>query len=124
MKGSVSLLRPLLLSILFLHARCGYNMPIKLNGAINVICLTLKFVVASAAKAELGALFHNAKEAKILRITLEELGHKQPPSLIHIDNSTTVGIVNNTIKRQESRSMEMRYFWLLNGSVQQLFDFQ
>jgi hypothetical protein len=99
-------------------------MPIKLNGAINVICLTLKFVVASAAKAELGALFHNAKEAKILRITLEELGHKQPPSLIHIDNSTTVGIVNNTIKRQESRSMEMRYFWLLNGSVQQLFDFQ
>lgn len=100
------------------------NMPIKLNGAINVICSTLKFVAASAAEAELGALFHNAKEAKILRITLEELGHKQPPTPIHIDNSTTVGIVNNTIKRQKSRSMEMRYFWLLDGSVQKLFDFQ
>ena len=83
------------------------NMPIKLNGAINVICSTLRFVASSAAKAELGALFHNAKEAKVLRITLEELGHKQPPTPIHIDNSTTVGIVNNTIKRQKSRSMEM-----------------
>jgi hypothetical protein len=26
------------------------------------------------------------------------------------DNTTTVGIVNNTIKQQQSRSMELRYF--------------
>ena len=56
-------------------------------------------------------------------ITLEELGHLQPPTPIHIDNSTTVGIVNNTIKRQKSRTMEMRYFWLLDGKIQKLFDF-
>eukprot|EP00804_Cyclotella_cryptica_P014578 CCRYP_004837-RA/>CCRYP_004837-RA protein AED:0.52 eAED:0.52 QI:0/-1/0/1/-1/0/1/0/135 len=48
-----------------------------------------------------------------MRLTLEELGHPQPPTRIHVDNSTTVGIVNNTIKRQKSRSMEMRYFRLL-----------
>jgi hypothetical protein len=78
------------------------NMPIKLNGAINVICSMLCFVAASAAQAKLGALFHNAKEAKVLRITpIEELGHRQPSSPIHIDNSTTVGIVNNTIKHQK-----------------------
>ena len=29
-----------------------------------------------------------------------------------------VGIVNNTIKRQRSRSMEMRYFWLLDQQTQ------
>jgi len=98
--------------------------PIKLNGAIHVLCTILKFVAASAAEAELGALFLNAKEAKVMRLTLEELGHPQPPTPIHIDNSTTVGIVNNTVKRQKSCSMEMRYFWLLDGHNNKIFDFQ
>ena len=31
--------------------------PIKLNGAISIICSILKFVASSAAEAELGALF-------------------------------------------------------------------
>eukprot|EP00956_Cyclotella_meneghiniana_P010759 scaffold15068_cov99-Cyclotella_meneghiniana.AAC.1 len=70
--------------------------PIKLNGAISIICSILKFVASSAAEAELGALFLNAKEARIMRLTLHELGHPQPPTPIHVDNSTTVGIVNNT----------------------------
>ena len=39
------------------------------------------------------------------------------------DNSTAVGIVNNTIKRQKSRSMEMRYFWLLDTDAQKMFSF-
>lgn len=83
----------------------------------------MKFVAASAAEAELGALFLNAKQARIIRLTLDELGHPQPPTPIHVDNSTTVGIVNNTVKRQKSRSMEMRYFWLLDGEVQKEFKF-
>jgi hypothetical protein len=29
--------------------------------------------------------------------------------------------VNNTIKRQRSRAMEMRYFWLLDAEAQRLF---
>jgi hypothetical protein len=97
--------------------------PIKLNGAIHITCTILKLVAASAAEAELGALFLNAQEAKILRLTLHELGHPQPPTPIHIDNTTTVGIVNNTIKRQRSRAMEMRYFWLLDGKTQKYFKF-
>ncbi len=97
--------------------------PIRLNGAILVLCTLLKFVAASAAEAELGALFLNAKEARVMRLTLHELGHPQPPTPIHIDNSTTVGIVTNTIKRQKSKSMEMRYFWLLDQAVQQQFAF-
>jgi hypothetical protein len=39
------------------------------------------------------------------------MGHPQPPTPIHCDNSTAVGIANNTVKRQRSRSMEMRFFW-------------
>ena len=42
----------------------------------------LKFVVASAAEAELGALFHNVKEARVLRLALQELGQPQPPTTI------------------------------------------
>ena len=72
--------------------------PIKLNGAIHVTCTILKLVAASAAEAELGALFLNAQEAKVFQLILAKLGHPQPPTPIHIDNTPPVGIVKNTIK--------------------------
>jgi hypothetical protein len=97
--------------------------PITLNGANHITCAILKLVAASAAEAELGALFLNAQEAKVLRLILAELGHPQPPTPIHINSTTTVGLVNNTIKQQRSRAMEMRYFWLLGGKMQQYFKF-
>jgi hypothetical protein len=70
--------------------------PIQINGAVHVTCTILKLVAASAAEAELGTLFLNAQEAKVILLVLEELGHPQPPTPIHIDNTTTAGIVNNT----------------------------
>ena len=97
--------------------------PIRLNGNVLITCAILKIVAASAAEAELGSLFLNTKEARIVRLTLAELGHPQPPTPIHIDNTTAVGIVNNTIKRQRSRAMEMRYFWLLDQETQKYFKF-
>jgi hypothetical protein len=97
--------------------------PIKLNGAINITCTILKLVAASAAEAKFGALFLNAQEAKVLHLTLDKLGHPQPPTPIHINNTTTVGIVNRTIKCQCSRAMEMGYFWLLDGKTQTYFKF-
>ena len=71
---------------------------IRLNGPILTLCTILKFIAASATEAELGALFLNAKEAKITRLTLEELGHPQPPTPIHCDNVTAAGLANNTVK--------------------------
>jgi hypothetical protein len=64
------------------------------------MCTILKLVAASAAEAELGALFLNAQEANIMRLILTELGHPQPLTPIHINNTTTVSIINNTVKRQ------------------------
>jgi hypothetical protein len=81
--------------------------PIKLNGAIQVSCAILKLVAVSAAEAKLVALFLNAQEAKVFQLILAELDHPQPPTPIHIDNTTTVGIVNKTIKCQQSRLMKM-----------------
>jgi hypothetical protein len=49
------------------------------NGAIIIISTVLKHVMSSAAEAEIGAVFINAKEGAVLRTTLEELGHPQPP---------------------------------------------
>ncbi|KAL7483088.1 hypothetical protein ACHAW6_013638 [Cyclotella cf. meneghiniana] len=97
------------------------HLPIKLNGAIHVVSTILKFVAASAAEAELGALFVNAKEGRILRLILHELGHPQPTTPIHCDNSTATGIANNTVKRQRSRSMEMRYFWIADQVARKQF---
>eukprot|EP00804_Cyclotella_cryptica_P013531 CCRYP_017239-RA/>CCRYP_017239-RA protein AED:0.45 eAED:0.45 QI:0/0/0/1/1/1/2/0/507 len=48
----------------------------------------------------------------IIQLILQELDHPQPPTPIHCNNSTAAGIANNTVKRQRSRSMEMRYFWI------------
>jgi hypothetical protein len=73
--------------------------PIRLNGAFHVSMTILRFVVVSAAEVELGALYHSI----IFRLTLSDMGHVQPQTPVHCDNTTAVGIVNNTIKRQRSR---------------------
>ena len=86
--------------------------PIPLNGAIYVHSGILKFAVASAAKAELGALFVNFREGKTIHLILEELGHEQPPMPIHCDNSPDVGIANNTVKKHQSYTIKMRFVWV------------
>eukprot|EP00804_Cyclotella_cryptica_P024159 CCRYP_015591-RA/>CCRYP_015591-RA protein AED:0.25 eAED:0.16 QI:0/0/0/1/1/1/2/0/716 len=96
--------------------------PIKLNGAIYVSCGILKFVIASAAEAELGALFLNCKEGKMPRLILQELGHMQPPTPTHCDNETATGIDNDTVKKQQSRSMEMRFFWVTDQVNRHIFN--
>ena len=78
------------------------NEPIRLNGAIYTLCNIMQFVVSSASEAELGALFINAKEGCIIRLTLKELGHPQPPTPMHCDNATAAGIANGSVKRQSS----------------------
>ena len=98
--------------------------PIKSNGAFFTLCTILCFVVASAAEAELSTLFLNHKEGIIFWLTLVELGHPQLRTLVHCNNATTVGIANNTVKWQQSRSSEMRYFWVGGKEAQDIYDIQ
>jgi hypothetical protein len=81
----------------------------------------LKFVVASAAEAELGALFHNCQDGIIFRQTLTDMCHPQPKTPVHCDNATAVGIANNTVKRQRSRLMEMRFFGVGDKVAQEMY---
>jgi len=62
-------------------------------------------VLASTAKAELGALFLNAKHACPLHIALQELGHLQPATPIQTDNTTANGIANDNIKQKQSNPL-------------------
>jgi hypothetical protein len=53
--------------------------------------------MSSAAEAELGAIFINAKEAVHMRRILQEMGHSQPRTPIQTDNSTAEGVINSWI---------------------------
>jgi hypothetical protein len=72
------------------------------DGAILIVSKVLKHVISSAAKAEIGAVFINAKAGAVLRTTLEELGHKQPPTPMETDNTTATGYINALLLDQRS----------------------
>ena len=105
----------------FLEWMPADNKPICLNGAFHVSTTILRFIVASAAKAELGALYHNCQTGIIFRLTLSDMDHPQPQTPVHCDNATAVGTTNNTIKRQRLQWTEMRFFWVGDKIAQQMY---
>jgi hypothetical protein len=50
----------------------------SIEQCFHVSTTILRFVVASAAEAELGALYHNCQTGIIFRLTLADMGHPQP----------------------------------------------
>jgi hypothetical protein len=86
--------------------------PPPLNGAILVHSSIMSTVMSSATEAEAGALFYNAKEATVLRNTLNALGHPQPPTPIQTDNACAAGIANDSIRQRRSKAMDMRFYWV------------
>jgi hypothetical protein len=82
------------------------------KGAILIVSKVLKHVMSSAAEAEIGAVFVDAKEGAVLRTTLEELGHKQPPTPMKTDNTTATGYSNGTIKQKRTKATDMRFYWI------------
>jgi hypothetical protein len=61
------------------------------NGAILIVSKVIKHVMSSAAEAEIGAVFIDAKEGAVLRTILDDFGHKQPPTPLETDNTTATG---------------------------------
>ena len=58
------------------------------NGPILSIAQVIKFVMTSAAEAELAALYITAQKLVPIRQTLIEMGWPQPPTPIQTDNTT------------------------------------
>jgi hypothetical protein len=93
------------------------------NGAVLNLAKIIKAVMSSAAEAELGALFINAKQAIPIRHTLEELGHPQGRTPMQTDNSTADGVVNGKIQPKATKAMDMRFYWLKDREAQNFFQF-
>ena len=92
-----------------------------INGIIHVVCKILCNIMSSAAEAELGALFLNAKEEVPIHTTLIEMNWPQPPTPIQVDNFTALGIANQTIKQKLSKAMNMRFHWVIDRIKQGQF---
>ena len=68
------------------------------NGVVLNISHIIKYVMSSATEAELAALYITARKAVYIRIILDEMGHKQPPTPVQTDNSMAEGVINKRIK--------------------------
>jgi hypothetical protein len=64
-------------------------------GAILTNKTIIKEVMSLAAKAELGALYLNAKEAAYLHQILNKMEHPQPRMPIQTDNTTAERVIND-----------------------------
>ena len=89
-----------------------------LHAPILVVYRTLWHIVSLAAKVETAGVFTNAQIALPIQYILECLGHKQPPTPIKSDNSTTIGFINNNIHQKRSKSWDMRFHWLRDKDIQ------
>ena len=93
------------------------------NEAILTLSAIIKHFVSSATKAKLAALFYNCKNAIPLHLTLEELGHHQPPTTIVTDNETAHGLLHKTMVPNASKYMDMCFNWLKCRQAQSQFSY-
>jgi len=93
------------------------------NGTILFLNIAhiIKNIMLSATEAELAGLYIMAREAVYIRIILEELGHKQPPTPLQTDNAMADAIINGKIQPKRTKAMDMRFHWLQDHECQQQF---
>ena len=91
------------------------------NGAVLNIAQIIRAVMVSAAEAEIGAMFINAREAVPTRKTLEEMGHSQPRTPMQTDNTAAHAVVTNNVQPKRTKAMDMRFHWLHDRSAQKQF---
>ena len=60
------------------------------NGPIYILAKIQNHVIRSAAEAEIGATYVNAREAIPIYNMLVNMGHNKPPMPIQVDNTTAV----------------------------------
>jgi hypothetical protein len=77
--------------------------------------------MSSAAEAELGALFINAKTTVSMQQTLIKLGHPQPYTPMQTDNATAHALLTNKILPKALKAMDMHFHWLRCRDNQEQF---
>jgi hypothetical protein len=62
-----------------------------------------------------------AREAVYIRIILEEMWHKQPPTPLQTDNSMAEAVINGKVQSKWTKAMDMWFHWLQDQECQQQF---
>jgi hypothetical protein len=75
--------------------------------------------MSSAAKAENGALYKNARKGVKERNILEEMAHTQPHTPVQTDNLTADSIINLRVQPKRTKAMDMLFHWLCDRCVNQ-----
>ena len=91
------------------------------NGAVLNIAQIIRDAMSSAAEAEIGAMYINAREAVPTRRTLEEMGHPQPKTPMQTDNTAAQAVVTNNVQPRRTKAMDMRFHWLRDRAAQNQF---
>ena len=73
--------------------------------------------MSSAQEAETVTAFINTREAVPICTILEELGHQQGPTPIQLNNKCAVGIINDTMQKND-RKQWMQFYWLKDRETQ------
>ena len=82
-----------------------YNKPERLNDPVISSSTILDVVVGSVSEGEYGAAYKMARQTTWIRIVAAALGHPQSgPTTLHVDNSTAVGLANDTLKIARSKA--------------------
>jgi hypothetical protein len=92
-----------------------------INGRIACGSWMISCVVASVAEAELAGGFQAAQAAVQLRRILHDLGYPQSSTLLRMDNTVALGLAQGTLNAKRSKSMDMRFFWLVDRVKQKQF---
>ena len=80
------------------------------NGILLIVFKIMRNIMESAAEAKYGTIFVNAQTAVPICTALSEMGWKQGPMSIQVDNYTAVGITTKEFCQNKSKAMDMRIY--------------
>jgi hypothetical protein len=98
------------------------DIPIN-NRAVLNISQIIRAVMSSAAEAELGALFINAKTAVSMRHTLKKMGDLQTHTSIQTNSLIAHALLTSKILPKVLKTMVMQFHWLCCRKAQDQYQF-
>ncbi len=91
------------------------------NGVVLNTLHIIKHVMLSATEAKLAALCIMTREDVYIRIILDEMIHKQPPTPVQTYNTMVDGIINRKVQPKRTKAMVMPFHWLRDREFQGQF---
>ena len=94
------------------------------NCAVLNIAHIIRHVMLLATEAELAAIYIMAREAIYIRIILEEMDHKQPPTPVQTNNAMAEAVTSGKVQSKQTKAMDMRLHWLQDQESQRQFRYR